>query len=212
LSNLTSSQLEALTSGQPVRQSWKIKVPVLADHSAYTETVIDDGILPAVSSPTKRIIRAGTRKHAVWNPHPKMNVTPKAVRYSIEVDNHDGFFHRRSFSAWNPLGIYAAAVGECFLIHQIYVWVPANSAWEEITHMKFIGQVIDVDYSGSAQMSRTEISPGTTRATPAPNTATITTEQVGADFALRRVFTADDADNTKVTDATTGDFYIDFVA
>lgn len=187
MANLTGDQLAALTAGQPVRQTWTVRAPVLADHSAYTDTVIDDGIWSPNAAPKRRVLKAGRRKFEVWNPHPKSTAAPKAVRYSIEVDNSDGLFHRRSGSVWNPFGLYDAAPAECFLLHNLSVLL-LSGAWSAISHMAFIGQVINVAYEGSAGMNRTETTPGVTVPTVAPRAATITSEQVGAWAILRETF------------------------
>lgn len=189
MSNLTAAQLTAITTGQPVRQVWKVKAPVLADHSAYTETVIDDGIWAYGSNNSRRVIKAGSRKHKVWNPHPMADERPQAVRYSIECANDDGFFHRRSGSCWNPFGIYDASPSECYLMHSIFVWDAVTKAWLEIEHMRYIGQVVSVEYTGAASMLRS----GTTAAAVAARgVATITSEQDGAWSVLRHVFNKED--------------------
>jgi hypothetical protein len=197
LSNLTAGQLAALTSGQPVRQVWSIKAPVLADHSAYTTTVIDDGLFSSSATPLRRIVKAGSRTHSVWNPRLMSNDRPNAVRYSIEVSNSDGYFHRKVGSAWNPLGIYDAAPSECFLLHSIYVWDESADAWSPIVHMDFVGQIIDVSYLGAASAV------GTGSLSAAPNVATITSEQLGVISCLKRVFTVDDADISRLNQTGT---------
>lgn len=190
MSNLTAGQLAALTSGQPVRGVWSIKTPVLADHSSYTTTVIDDGLFSTGN--IRRVIKAGTRTHKVWNPHPMEDSRPEAVRYTIEVGNGDGYFHRKSGSPWNPFGLYDAAPSECFLIHQLYVWDRTTAVWSPLSHMDFIGRVLSVEHTGAGSLIRREVSPGVTVPGVAPNTATITAEQVGAWETLRRVFNKDD--------------------
>ena len=192
MSNLTGTQKNNIIGGQPIRQSWWVKAPVNAAHSTYTTTLIDAGVFPADGSGLVRVIKAGSRKHHVWNPHPKMDVTPKAVRYSIEVANGDGLFHRRSGSVWNPYGVYDAAPAECFLLHSIYVYDPA-AGWSKIDHMDFIGQIVSVDYTGSASMTTRSTGTGTTAPQEAPRVAAITSEQVGAWPVLRRIFSKADA-------------------
>jgi hypothetical protein len=187
LSNLTGPQIAAITSGQPVRQVWTISSPQQAAHTSYADVVVDEGIFAAGALSTSRIIKAGSRKHEVWNPHPQEADKPKALRYSIEAANHDGKFHMRSGSFWNPYGLYDADVSECFLTHQIYIRTSA-SLWEEVLAMKFSGRVISVDYNGGASANRTS-SP-----VAAPNVAVITAEQEGAWQILRRTFTRDDGD------------------
>lgn len=194
MSNLTAGQLAALTSGQPVRGVWSIKTPVSADHSSYTTTVIDDGLFSTGN--IRRVIKAGQRTHKVWNPHPMEGSRPEAVRYTIEVGNGDGYFHRKSGSPWNPFGLYDAAPSECFLIHQLYVWDRSAATWSPITHMDFIGRVMSVDYTGAGSLIRREVSPGATGPGVAPNTATIMSEQVGAWETLRRVFSKDDGNRS----------------
>jgi len=200
LANLTSDQLAAFVAGQPVRQTWSIKAPVLADHSAYTTTVIDDGIWSAAAAPKRRVIKAGRRQHTVWNYHPKASTQPKAVRYTIEVDNSDGLFHRKSGSVWNPFGIYDAEIAECFLIHNIAVLL-LSGTWSPITHMDFIGTVVNVSYEGSSGLNKTEVSPGVVSPVIVPKSATITSEQVGAWATLRYVFTKDDAIDEQIADS-----------
>ncbi len=200
MGRLTATQIEAIIGGQPIRQVFSIKAPVLADHSAYTTTVIDDGIWPASAGANRRVIKAGKRTHKVWNPHPKLDQRPQAVRYTIEVDNSDGYFHRRSGSAWNPFGLYDAAPAECFLLHDLYVWLASAAAWSAITEMAFVGKVLKVDYSGAASMNRRDLG-GITAPQHVANVASITTEQVGAWEVLRRVFTKDDAVDEAVADS-----------
>ncbi len=200
MANLTSDQLAAFVAGQPVRQTWSIKAPVLADHSAYTTTVIDDGIWSPNAAPKRRVLKAGKRQHTVWNYHPKVSAQPKAVRYTIEVDNADGLFHRKSGSVWNPLGIYDAEIAECFLIHNIAVLL-LSGTWSPITHMDFIGTVVNVSYEGSSGLNKTEVSPGVVSPVIVPKSATITSEQVGAWATLRYVFTKDDAIDEQVVDS-----------
>lgn len=204
MGNLTSTQLEAISGGQPIRQVFSIKAPVLADHSSYTTTVIDSGLFAAGTTAT-RVLRCGTRTHKVWNPHPMEDVRPEAVRYSIEVANGDGYFHRKSGSPWNPFGIYDASPIECFLIHQLYVFEPSGSGgtWTAIPHMDFIGRIIEVNYSGGGSLVRRDIGGGTTAAGLAPNTVTIVSEQVAAWETLRRVFNKDDGIRSTVGTFTT---------
>jgi hypothetical protein len=148
----------------------------------------------------KRIVRAGSRKPEVWNPHPQDNSKPNAVRYAIEVDNSDGFFHVKVGSVWSP-GTQNIPPSSCFLLHSIYVWIPdpVSPAWSPILHMDYTGKVIDVSYSGGG----TQAAPGG-RSGARPRTATIITEQVGAEASLRRTFKTDDADIGPVTDVTSG--------
>lgn len=192
MGNLTTQQLTAIIAGQPFRQVFSIKAPVIADHTAYTTTVIDDGIWPTATAPARRVLNAGTRKHAVWNPHPKSTERPRVVKYAIEVDNSDGLFDQRSGSVWNPFGIYDADPAECFLLHSIYVWDDAAKSWSPIPHMDFVGLVANVDYEDGATMNRTETGPGVSVPTAARNVATITSEQVGAWSVLRKVFSKAD--------------------
>lgn len=196
MSNLTAAQLAAFTSGQPVRQVWSIKAPVLADHSAYTETTIEDGIFPITAGQKRRVLKAGKRRHFVMNPHPQLDQELAAVRYSIEVDNGDGLFHRKSGSVWNPFGIYDAAPAECFLLHYVYVWEHVAQVWSEITHMRYIGRVIEAQSAGLAAMTKREVSPGVVTAQEAPRSVTITSEQVGAWEVLRKTFNKDDCNRT----------------
>lgn len=200
MANLSADQLAAFAAGQPVRQTWTIRTPVLADHSAYTTTVIDDGIFSTASTPARRVINAGKRKHEVWNKHPKDSANPKAVRYAIEVDNNDGLFYQRSGSVWNPLGIFDADPGECFLIHNISVLL-LSGTWSAISHMDFVGQVISVSYEGGAGLNKVETTPGVVAPKPVPKSATITSEQVGAWATLRHVFTKNDAVDEQVEDS-----------
>lgn len=193
MGNLTAGQLAAFTSGQPVRQVWSIRAPVLADHSAYTTTVLDDGVFAASATPRTRVIKAGSRRHKVWNPHPMSDSRPEAVRYVIEVANGDGYLHRKSGSPWNPFGLYDAAPAECFLIHQIYVL--EASSWSEVTHMRFEGRILRVEYSGTAAMTKRDLG-GVAVPQEAPTTATITSEQDGAWIVLRDSFDKSHATET----------------
>ena len=195
MGKLTAGQLAAFTSGQPVRQVWSIRAPMLADHSAYTTTVLDDGVFSAVADPRRRVLKAGTRRHKVWNPHPMSDGRPEAVRYAIEVANGDGYFHLKTGSPWNPFGLYDAAPAECFLIHQIYV--QEASGWSEITHMRFEGLVLSVEYSGSAAMTKRDLG-GVAVPQEVSNVATITSEQVGVMTVLRKKFDINDADIDRI--------------
>jgi len=195
-----------MTSGQPVRQTWSI-VGIISRFGlvATTETtVIDDGIFAGPGSLT-RILKAGSRTHTVLNPHPMESAKPNAVRYSIEVANGDGFFHRKVGSVWSP-GPYSynAHPRECLLMHSLAVWIPDlySPYWSPIPHMDYVGQVIDVSYEGAATQA---VATSTISASVLAKSATIISEQVGAEIALRRVFTPSDADVDIVTDATSGD-------
>lgn len=194
MGNLTAGQLAAFAGGAPVRQVWSIRAPILADHSVYQTTVIDEGIFAATSAaPLRRVVKAGKRTHKVWNPHPMLTTRPEAVRYAIEVANGDGYFHRKSGSPWNPFGIYDAAPSECYLVHQIYVQEPTG--WTELSHMAFEGRILKVEYSGTGSMLRRDLG-GSTTPQEAPTIATITSEQEGAWGVLRKVFDKDDATRT----------------
>jgi len=201
LSNLTTQQLDAMAGGQPVRQVWTVRGVsyIWPPNIVYQDTVIDDGVMAGPGS-MRRIVRAGSRKLEVWNPHPQDNSRPSAVRYAIEVDNSDGFFHMKVGSVWSP-STQNIPPSICFLLHNIYVWIPdpISPAWSPITHMDYIGKVIDVSYSGGGTQASTGGSSGVR-----PRTATIITEQVGAEASLRRTFKIADADIGLVTDATSG--------
>lgn len=196
MGNLGSSQLEAILAGQPVAQRWTLSVPLDAQHSYFYDTVIDSGVfnggaVAQTDASKRRVTRAGSRTHEVWNPSPQDADTPNAVRYTFEVGNEDGyFFQGGSGTAWNPFGLYSARPQECRVTHQLFVWSVTQNAWQEITHMKFVGEIKEVTYDGAFSM--TTDTNGNRAACPA--TATITCEQIGAQSALRVRFTEDDAD------------------
>lgn len=207
MSNLTTAQLAALASGQPVRQTWSIvgvsfRTLFGPPSVIYQTTVIDNGVFAGPGSLT-RILKAGSRTHTVLNPHPMESAKPNAVRYSIEVANGDGFFHRKVGSVWSP-GTYNAHPRECLLMHSLAVWIPDlySPYWSPIPHMDYVGQVIDVSYEGAATQA---VATSTISASVLAKSATIISEQVGAELALRRVFTPSDADVDMVTDTTSGD-------
>ena len=203
MSNLTTAQLAALAAGQPVRQTWTILSPQNAGHSVYSAVVVDDGIFSGGTTTANRVIKAGSRKHTVWNCHPQEASSPTALRYSFEAANHDGAFHMRIGSFWNPYGLYDADVSECFLVHQIYI-LTLTGLWEEVLSMKFTGRVISADYSGSASALRSASAP-----IPAPLVAVVTSEQDGAWQILRRAFTRDDGDMDRFVDVAGTGYYWD---
>jgi hypothetical protein len=149
-----------------------------------------------------RILRAGSRKHEVWNPSPNVSNTPKAVRYSFTVDNSDGYFYDNTTTNVFKPSTYQADPQECIITHRIYIGIRGNSGlwtWSEVSHMAFQGQITDVDYTDGSDPE----------GDATPVSATITCEQVGAWAALRRNWTVDDATDhpmTQTNSATPFDF------
>lgn len=188
---LTTAQKIAITAGAAIRQTWDIVVPFNAAHSIYETVPIDAGIFSMDEVVlwelvTNRIIKAGSRKHVVFNPSPNVKATPKAVSYSFVVDNSDGHFyegHPQSF--YNLYETYLAVPQECLIVHKIFVAINSSSGvtWSELTHMRFTGRIKELRHEDTADSKGDIVGAQTT----------ITCEQVGAWDALRRLWTIDDA-------------------
>lgn len=182
MSNLTPSQLSAIAGGSSIAQTWNILCPIAAGGSPTSITHVHT--LPGSEPSRYRVVRAGTRKHEVWNPHVNADINATSLRYSFEVDNSDGFFHLKSGGAFNTAGLYAADPTECLVEHKTYVMSLVTKQHEEIESMSFTGNIISVEYVGSAKTS----------GTISPATAVITCEQAGAWDALKRPFIKEDGD------------------
>ena len=204
---LTTAQRIAIAAGATIRQTWDIQVPFSATHSLYFTVPIDAGIFSidevvAWELVTNRIIKAGSRKHVVFNPSPNVKATPKAVTYSFVVDNSDGHFyegHPNSF--YNIYETYLAVPQECLIVHKIFVAINSSDGvtWSELEHMRFTGRIKELRHEDTADGKGDIIGAKTT----------ITCEQVGAWDALRRLWTIDDStDVAMVNGATSYDWTV----
>lgn len=191
MGNLTTAQLTAIAAGAPVRQVFTIMAPAASGSSTFGSRVIDGGAQAGDSA--RRVTKAGSRKHSVWNPHPVAKATATAARHLFEADNSDGvFFPGHAYSWWNN-ATYQATPEECHFQHSLFI-KEADGSWSEVTSIRFTGRVIAVAFSDTA-------SPGPVAS---GSIATITVEQLGAWGSLRRVWTEDDGTHTQVTDGTSG--------
>lgn len=198
---LTAAQRAALAAGAPVRQTWEIVVPGDTLHLFWLTYPLDSGIFPVLGTEKRRVVRAGRRSHEVWNPSPKVSVTPKAVRYSFVVDNHDGIFYEtHPDNVYQIPGLYQAKAQECRIVHRLFVAVPGayqrSTTWSEITHMAYTGGIISVRFEDVADAA----------GNPVPGSATITCEQLGAWSVLRRDWTADDCVDVPLTNGAVIDY------
>jgi len=146
---------------------------------------------------TKRIIKAGQRKHIVFNPSPNVRNSPRALRYSFVVDNSDGHFyesHPNSF--YNIYETYLANPSECLIKHCLYVNIGTGGKhdWSRIEHMDFVGRITELRHEDTGDGQGNVVGAQTT----------ITCEQVGAWDALRRVWTIDDATDHAMTGTGVG--------
>ncbi len=214
---LTATQRAAIQAGAPIRQEWDITVPTSASHAAFETYVLDSGFL---SGPNKitRVVQTGSRAVQVWNPSLQVKKVPKAVRYSFTISNEDGKAYTTTpdniFKIQEALG-YQAEPAQCEITHRVLVMVPDPAdyrgySFSEITHMTFTGRIINVRYLDTAKPGRvtggdgyTEGSDGTTFV-PAPATAIITCEQLGAWETLRRVWTLEDGTDHPMTNNNPG--------
>lgn len=200
---LTAAQRTAIAAGAPIRQVWQIEVPGDTLHIFWATYDLDDGIFPIPAADTmRRVTRAGSRKHTVWNPSPNVLVKPKAVRYQFEVDNSDGIFYEtHPDNVYQIVGLYQAKPQECRIYHRLYVGEPGtiynkSYLWTEITHMKFRGVIRSVRYEDISD----------SQGNPVPGKAIIVCEQLGAWDALRRKWGVDDARVHDMTDDSTFNF------
>jgi hypothetical protein len=189
LSNLSPAQIASIKNGEGIALTWEIHAPISAGGSLDSQYVYIHSLPTADAGSMHRVVRAGSRKHEVWNPHVNAPVEAKALRYSFEVDNSDGFFHAKAFGCWNLHGAYQADPTECVVVHKTCVYMQATGTYEEIQTMTFTGRIISVEYASSAKHD----------GSPAPHTAVITCEQDGAWEALRRAFIKDDGDWSRFT-------------
>lgn len=186
MGRLTTAQKEYLAAGHRIRQQWSIAAPTSAGGTSlvpYQFEVMTHGDAVGAASDNNRVVRAGSRKVAVWNPHPQESSRASAPRYQIEVRNDDGYFYPGSGSAFNPLGIYNAAPEECFLVHSVSVATdPAGVTYTPIGFLSYTGRIIEVIYTEQS----------TPDGQPDGSRAVIRTEQAGAWDVLRHVFTEED--------------------
>jgi hypothetical protein len=173
-------QIAAVIAGNSIAQTWTIAGPLSAGGALSQYAHIHT--LPGSEPYRYRVVRAGSRKHEVWNPHVNAPVEAKALRYSFEVDNSDGFFHMKTGGCFNIAGIYNADPTECTVTHETYIMVAGQ--YQRVDAMSFVGSIISVDYVSSANHAGAAVG----------QTAVITCEQAGAWDALRRTFTKDDGD------------------
>lgn len=201
---LSADQRTATLAGRAIRQRWDVLVPIASGSSTFITYPMDEGIFPRSDDEPARVIRAGGRKHEVWNPTPAVTNRPKAIRYTFDVDNNDGKFFGPNVNGFFTVpSVYTANPTECLIQHRIYVQTPSSIdhawIWSELTHVKYIGEIIDVLYDDIADHS----------GDPQPAKATIVTEQLGASAALRRVWRKEDGVDvpmTQTNDATPFDF------
>jgi hypothetical protein len=213
MGNLTSAQLDAIVDGQPIKQRFWMRVPLIVDHSTYFDVLFEEGIhqFHTLTMLEGRVIRAGKRKHVVWNPHPNVPVKARALQWQFEVANKDNYFDNRTDGIFYYLGIYRCEPQECFVVHKVYVWEPVAEAWSEITHMAFTGRVLRIEYDDSATADKYSHIQSAIEPVGVADTALITCQQTGVWDALLRTFTKDDGDAEMVDDpGGLGEWYYDF--
>lgn len=188
---LSAAQRTAILSGAPFRQKWTMIVPNAA-HTSTTSVVFATADNLGADFDSVRIIKAGSRKHEVWNPSPNVKNTPRAARYSFTVDNSDGYFYETSTLNVFKVGSVQSVPQECYVKHQIYVGIAGlvgDWTWSEITHMAFTGQITDIIYDDGSDQTEN----------PTPINSVITCEQNGAWEVLRRVWRVEDATDFPMT-------------
>lgn len=202
MGNLTTAQLDAIKQGEPIKQKFWMRVPLVPDHSVYYDVLFDEGIhkYHSLTMVQDRVLKAGKRRHVVWNPSPNSQVSARAIRWRFEVDNHDDYFNNGTGGIFYYGGSYRSEPQECYAVHKLYVWEPVAEAWSEITHMAFVGKVLTIEYEDTARPDKV----GNMEADVVPEalaeTAVITCEQTGVWDVLKRVFSKDDADSEIVDD------------
>jgi len=191
----TAAQRAAILAGGKIVQTWHLLVPENDAHTAWDEVPIHNR---GYSTGTHdRVLRAGTRKHTVWNPSPNAHNTPKAVRYIFTVRNDDGIFYEASSDNIYYFGgvpARQAQPNECRVLHRIYIWDPAAGSFDKIDHMDFTGGIIELRHEDTADPN----------GNPTGAITIITTEQVDAWAALRRIWTIDDATDHPMTNNEPG--------
>jgi len=194
---LTAAQRTAIQAGNAVRQEWSLFKPDNPSHSSYTEEVIDSGIFPNPDDRLQRVIRAGQRRHVVWNPSPQVSVKPVAIRYVFVCDNSDGRLYENTVGGFF-FPLVAHEPQECYIRHRVSVAIYSSSGttWSEIEHMTFFGSIISLRHEDTGN-SKKQIVPATT---------TITCEQRGGGAAFRRVWTEDDGIDVAMTNGVTADY------
>lgn len=182
---LSTAERAALTGGGArIRQTFEIGRPTASGSTTYIYTTVDDGL--HAQGGDSRIVRAGRRKHTVWNPHPTDYERPKATRWTFTARNDDGWLYRNG-DAWVIPSVYTATPQECLVRHRVYVY--AAGAWSEIGHMAFVGRIVSIRYEDTSD------SLGQTQGA----VAHITTEQEGAWGVLRYIWTPEDGDHHAMT-------------
>ena len=182
---------DAIAAGAAMASVFKLRVPNAA-HTVWYEGLFDD-VHGVDGLPRARVIRAGRRKHEVWNTHPKLKRNPRAITWTIEVANDDKWWHPGVGTAFRPVvSSYQAPPQECYLTH--FVYVDINGTWTEMTDLAYIGEITKLEHKPTVQDD-----------TPVPTTMLLSTEQAQAWTVLRRTFDADDGDDDLVTDGASGD-------
>lgn len=196
---LSTAERTALAAGARIRQTFEIGVPTSSGGGSYVYYDLDEGLHAAEGS-AHRVLKAGKRKHEVWNPHPTQSERPRAPRHTIVAANDDGLLYPGvTGSLFTIPSVYTAEPPECLLRHRVYVW--AAGAWSEIGHLLFYGRISEVRYEDLAGPD----------GSPASAVAIITATQRGAWEVLARVWTPEDGDHHPMTHPdypTTG---LDFV-
>jgi len=190
MSRLSASHRDLIARGNTIKQTWAVLSPIASGSTTYITYTFEQGFNATTPTQANRVTRAGSRKVAVWNPHPQDKTSKaKAPRYSFEVSNADGRVYPGNGSIWNNFGIYDAAPEECLILHSVLVDLYGDGvSYQQLPHLAYTGRVVSVQYAESAD-------PG---GDAAGNLAVITCEQTGAWDTLRRVFTKDDGDDTLV--------------
>lgn len=196
MGRLTTDQKNWIAAGHRIRQQWSIMAPLTSGGTSYVSYLFDQSLQRETTN-NNRVLRAGSRKVKVWNPHPQVNSRASAPRYQIEVRNDDGLVYAGNGSIWNPIGLYDAEPEECLLSHTVAVAQdPAGVVYSVLGFLSYVGRVIEVVYTDQS----------TPEGTPDGARAVIRTEQAGAWNVLRRVFDKNDGEALPVDTDGAGDY------
>lgn len=200
---LSSGLRTRIQDGMTIQQTWVMYIPTDSNHTTWFRRGIDSGIFspkhPAANvdeywdgESVNCVIRAGSRKHQVWNPSPNVEVAPKAAIYSFVVKNDNGaFYEGTSNSIFDLSSSFLASPYECLIVHRLYLMKQTASGghtWSELEHMAFTGRIKELIHDDIANSDGEPVGVQTT----------ITCEQVGAWDALRRKWTIDDATDVEM--------------
>ena len=192
MGRLTTAQKAAILAGNRMANRMTLTVPLNAAHSS-TDSSYFHNDLPGQD--LRRVTKVGRRSFRVWNVHPSEDDAPEVPVWQFTAANPDSFWLPGEGNAFRPTGSsYQALPTECDVLHEVLVH-EGGGTWTALDFLSFPGRIIRLKRRDRARSNGDIV----------PDLVDVWVRQLGAWATLGRVWTADDARRSQVTNGTYGD-------